>query len=207
MFKIYICLLLLISEMQISFCQLTTIRFPPGHKKIYQTENDNKEDVVGSPYLTDNWIVGKIVLSNGSVIESLPLRYNVFKGVFHFKHANDIFVIESPDSIDNIEMNNKKFIYLLFRNNKGKVEHDYFEVLLDSGELNLLIRHTVTLVKSNYNVALDTGEKSDRWEHKNTYYLKKGNEVFLINKKEKYILKALADENNDWSFLEELIEQ
>lgn len=206
MLRIYIGLLLILFGIQISFCQLTTIRFPPGHNKIYQTEGDHIDGAEGSPYLTDKWITGNIALSNGSVIESLPLRYNVFRGEFHFKHADDVYVIESPDSIDFIEMDNKKFTYLLFRNNKGKVEYDYFEVLLENGESKLLLRHTVTLVKSNYNVALNTGDKNDHWEHKNTYYLKKSNEVFLIRKNEKYILKALEDENNGWSLLEKLIE-
>lgn len=194
--RLTICMLILLVTAGISTAQLYYVNLPPGHNKI-TLGDDRIPGVKGSPYLSDEWSMGTITLHNGSVIDSLEMRYNVFAGEIHYKHDGNVYILGSPDSVRYISMYGERyFVYLPYTDKKEGTLKDYFEFL--SGDVaQLLVRHTVTKIKSNYNVALDVGEKDDRLEHKNAYYLRKDKSIVLIDRKGETVLDLLSDKSRE----------
>jgi len=174
------------------------VKLPSGHDKIHTT-NDRVPGLVGSPYLSDDWSKGSIALYNGDVIDDITLKYNVFKKEMLFQADGDIYVLSSPDSVLFITMGNRRFVYLPVNDRKKKSEKDYFEELSDGDVCRLLLRHTASILKSNYNVALNAGEKDDRMEHQSAYYLIKDNLVVPVDRKGENLYRLLSDKSAELS--------
>ncbi len=165
--RLNFCLAVLLFNCGILLPQLYYVKLPAGHDKIHTT-NDRVPGLVGSPYLSDDWSKGSIALYNGDVIDDITLKYNVFKKEMLFQADGDIYVLSSPDSVLFITMGNRRFVYLPVNDRKKKSEKDYFEELSDGDVCRLLLRHTASILKSNYNVALNAGEKDDRNKKRHT---------------------------------------
>lgn len=194
--RLSLCISVVLLNCGISSAQLYYVNLPPGHNKI--TLGDNRiPGMAGSPYLSDEWSVGNITLHNGNVIEKLEMRYNVYAGEIHYKYDGKVYILGSPDSVRYISLNEGRyFVYLPFTDKKKGMQKDYFEYL--SGDVaQLLARHTVTVIKANYNVALDAGEKDDRLEHKSDYYLRKDKSIVLIDRKGENLLNLLSDKSRE----------
>lgn len=194
--RINICLSILIFNCSIAVSQLYYVTLPPGHIKLHEGD-DRIPGVSGSPFLSDDWSMGSITLNNGKVIDSILLKYNVYNSEMQFQAGKEIFVLGSPDSVLFVTLNDKRFMYLPFLDKKKKPLKEYFEVYSGDGMLLILIRHTVEVIKSNYNVALNTGEKNDRLQHKKSFYLKKDNEIVLIDKKGENLFSLLKDKSKE----------
>lgn len=190
--RVKICLSILLLNYAVAFSQLYYVNLPPGHNKLHLGD-DRIPGVVGSPFLAENWDIGSIVLKNGNVIDSLPLRYNVYSKEIHFQSKNDTYILGSPDSVLSIRIKDKQLVYLPFEDNKHHQAYDYFEIISAAGMVQVLLRHTVTIVRSNYNIALNAGEKDDRIEHKSVYYLKKDNSVVQVDRRGANLYSLLKD--------------
>ena len=168
------------------------IQLPPGYNKIYYTDRI-PGDVVGSPYLWEDWIKCSVSFRNGQILQDVAMRYNVYKGEMQYKTGKGIFIIGAPDSILSLKFSDRTFIYTKFDENNSQ-KKDYFEVVSD-GKAQILVRHMMQIIKSNYNVALDVGEKNDHLRLKEVYYVKKDNLVAEVDKKGKTLLNLLADKS------------
>lgn len=100
------------------------------------------EDIKGSPYIFENFAIGKVKLREGKTFEG-PLRCDIYAGEFEFKtKEGDIYTIINPEAIENISINDRKFIFIPDRKRAGS--GDYFEVILE-GNFSLLTKHNVVL--------------------------------------------------------------
>ena len=172
------------------------MQLPVGYNKIYTS--DNIPGIDGSPYLWEGWIIGNVTFRNGKTIRGLSLRYNTNKDEMQYQADNKIFIIGTPDSLTSINIGERTFVYNAFDDN-GKYNRGYFEVI-SKGKAYILLRHKVLLKKSNYNAALDVGEKNDHLEHKEAYCIKKDDSIIvLIDKKGKNLLQLLSDKSDEVS--------
>ncbi|HQG77076.1 MAG TPA: hypothetical protein PLS58_06280 [Bacteroidales bacterium] len=187
---------ILLINLNLATAQLYYVNLPPGHNKI-TLGRDRIPGLAGSPYLYDEWEPGRIILHNGNVIDSLYMRYDVYAREIHYKAEGNIYILGSPDSVKSITLYSRHFEYLPFTEKKNTVQKDYFEVLTADGRAQLLIRHMVTRIKSNYNVALDVGEKDDRLEHKSLFYLRRDKTILLIDRKGKALMEMLIDKSRE----------
>lgn len=181
-------------NLQSVISQLTTLQFPPGHNKIYVS--NISPDVEGSPYLFENWVNGEVVLSNGGVIRDIAMNYSVYRKEMHFQSGKNTYVLGAVDSVKLIKLDKRQFVYLPYIEKKKKVSKDYFEELTNPDEAQLLLHHSSVLLKSNYNAALDVGNKNDRLEYKSAYFLKKNDTVVQIDKDGSNLLSLLDDGSN-----------
>lgn len=178
-----------------AFSQLYYLNLPPGHNKLVVGDH-RIAGVVGSPYLNDEWSKGTITLHNGQIIEDLPMKYNVYLKEMHYQADNNVYVLGAPDSVLFINLGDRRFMYLPFEEKKTNTQKDYFE-LITGNVSQLLVRHTITRLESNYNIALNAGEKNDRLEPKSDYYLRKDNAILLIDKKGESLYQLLADKSKE----------
>jgi hypothetical protein len=97
------------------------------------------------------------------------------------------------------QANNQRFICIEPKDwGKGKT---FFEVI-EEGEYSLLIHHSAIKQKSNYNVALDAGSKSEKVIKKEAFYLMEMDKVFEIPRKKKAAEKFFSKYSGAKNYLE-----
>ena len=175
-----------------SNAQNIKIKFPPGYNVVVQGERI--PGVTGSQYLSEEWTKGRIILNNGNSIDSIDLRLNAYKNEMHYLDKGVEYLIGTPQNIKEITIDNRKFVYYPYVDG-STIQHGYFEVLVE-GKTELLVLHYIIKKPSNYNQALDYGEKNDRLILSEKYFIKKGNTVIEHDKKGKN-LTALAGDKGD----------
>ncbi len=177
-----------------SIAQDFRIETPPGYNFIYNSNNLPK-GIDGTPYLTD-WQKAELQLIDGSVIYDLPMRYNVYTGQMIFKKNDEIYGIGAPDSISMIKFNGSIFKYKGFVIN-DVFERTYYEIVIDD-KASLYKKYDMVITPSNYNEALDVGNKNDRFTLKETLYLQKGDKLVELDKKKK-VMQFFSDKEKEIS--------
>ena len=183
-----------------TFGQPTITLMPAGYSRAVNAEKAKGLD--GSPYLFEDWRPGIMDLKNGKTIKGLTYRYNVYKNEVHYFFENKEYAIGVPDSIKELNLDGKRFIFSQMEKNKS-IERSYFEVASE-GKATLLVKYYIEIIPANYNVALDTGSPNDRITVREQYCLKLGDQITTIDKKGKLLLTLLNDKNTE---LAEFIEK
>lgn len=127
----------------------------------------------GSPYLTDEFVPGTMETLNGTVIEGLTYRYNIYNDEMQFIVGEDTAVINKPLALRSIEMDRKKFTYEVYQASEQMVAAGYFE-LISEGEMSLLFRRKLELEYDNYvpNYGGGGGSKEFMLKKDDNYYVK-----------------------------------
>lgn len=118
---------------------------PTFLRDIFSTAFEQKmySDIQGSAFLDEAWLLARIKVEGHKVIESLPIRLNIYSHKIHFRNENgeemqmalrveEIRIIDST----HIRMNS------VFLSNFDQ-ERGFFELLQDGGKLKLLKKHSV----------------------------------------------------------------
>jgi len=142
-----------------------------------------------SVYFPDDWALGTVQLVDGSVLESMRLRYNMYSQQMQFIEDGDTAAFAKPKELESINIGEYKFIYSAYlRNNESK--EGYFEVLTE-GKCQLLFHREIT-----YHLIddLDDGIIDDSYILEHTYYLKKEEKPAVrIHMDRKSVLSAFCD--------------
>jgi hypothetical protein len=179
MIKLYPFVLFVCSSIAINLqAQNIMLQAPPGYNYIYV---DNfPRNLEGSPYVND-WQLSDIFLKNGNTISNIKVKYNAFTSQMLYQYNNNIYVIGAPDSISKIKFPNNIFEYKQYTKGKQS-EKGFFEVII-KGKLGLLNKYEYKILESNYNVALNVGNKNDRLVIKEQLCLELGEQIVILNKK------------------------
>ncbi|WP_407534972.1 hypothetical protein [Elizabethkingia miricola] len=119
------------------------------------------ENVSGSPYLTNDYIVTKI----SSLDSSISARYNIYKDEVEFKNNNYIYLVPKTDSYSKISFSNGTNLIL--------INNNYYIINFQQGK-NMILKKE----KIKYNPAMEA--KSSYQEAKPASYVKT-NPQFFIN--------------------------
>jgi len=103
----------------------------------------------GSPYLTDEFIPGTMTTLDSTVIEGLLYRYDIYNDEMQFIIREDTASINKPLAVSSIQMDNKIFVYEVYRVSEHLVAAGYFQ-LISRGRLSLLFRRQLELEYDNY---------------------------------------------------------
>ncbi len=120
------------------YSQVWTTQIDEYH--LFSEINNNKTDefkyseIIGSPYLVDEFITSKIYFSKDSVFE-IKLRYNIYENTMEFKHNKVVYAFSNPEIIEKLTISGNLFIYYYDKIKKKK--SSYFQVLV-SGNCRLL---------------------------------------------------------------------
>jgi hypothetical protein len=169
--------------------QIFVIDLPPGYNKVDSFNFEKGID--GSPWLSDTWDSGVIRTTNGKIVKGLKYRYNIYRNELYFQSNDEVYKISSPDSIVSLEMNDKKFVYL-YSDPRNMGKKRFLEVAVD-GVASLYINYYPDILPSNYNKALGTGNINSVLSIKQSYLIKVGNSLTLLDKKRTQFAVAFAD--------------
>ena len=192
---VFLLFLLSIGLQFYSVSQVFVADLPPGYNKVVSAESEKGLD--GSPWLTEIWVPGTINLISGKTIETLKYRYNVYRNQLYFQYGDAEYMVGSPDSIDYLLMDGKKFVY----DNSDPVNKDkrrLMEIAID-GKARMYVNYYPEIIPANYNIALGSGNKNETVAVREAYLIKVGSVLTVVDKKGKLIPVALADKNQEVS--------
>jgi hypothetical protein len=175
--------------------QVFVADLPPGHNKIISAEKEKGLD--GTPWLTESWVPGTVMTINGETITGLNYRYNVYRNRLYFQYNNTDYVISYPDSIKQLLMDKKTFVYD-DSDPSVKVNKRFMEVAVD-GKARLYVNYYPQIIPANFNIVLGSGSPNETVAVKETYLIKVGNVITAVDKKGKLIPVALSDKNKEIS--------
>ncbi|TNF45860.1 MAG: hypothetical protein EP310_00965 [Bacteroidetes bacterium] len=145
------------------------------------------KDFQGSPYLTDSFVVGSIYTSRNEHFQNIPIRYNIFTdNIEYIMGASSVLELKNPETVEKIEVKNFKLIYLA--KSVIKNQENGFFIVLEEGIATLLAKPRVTLQKPTPQVAYNDTQPPGFLRHPDTYYLKTGNNIYLLSTRKKLIL-------------------
>lgn len=169
--------------------QLFVLDLPPGYNKVESTIMEKGLD--GSPWLFDAWLPGTIKVTNGKTINGLKYRYNVYRNQMYFQLNDEIYKISTPDSIDQLVLGGKKFVYQSY-NPLVPGKKCFLEVAVD-GIAKLYINYYPEVLPPNYNKALGSGSVNETIIIKKSFLIENGDLLTQLDKKGKQFAVAFSD--------------
>lgn len=130
-----------------------------------QTTDPRQEEVVGSPYLSDNFTRGKIHSTKGSL--AADMRYNVYQDVVEFKQGNLTYILNPSPVILRVDFEEYKLVV-----GDGFKNRTYgFYAILDSGRAVLLTKKSVAYHEARPPGALESQAHPAQYANlPDTYY-------------------------------------
>ncbi|WP_291404134.1 hypothetical protein [Daejeonella sp.] len=150
----------------------------------------NAIDVIGSPFLNNEFINGKVTLNNGNKYENIPLKYSIFKDELYFKNPKDGSLLSFVVPVKNFELLGLKYINGLpaIDNFTDKT----FYGLIADGKMKLLVKNYKTILENKqYNSA--TIEK--KYEDIKSYFILKDGNMQRFKPSKKEFLMIFEDKN------------
>jgi len=151
----------------------------------------SNENIIGSPYLNDDYKKGYMIVDDTLKISGLEFRYNIYKEEMEIHYNNEYKAIYKPERVNYVVFHNDTFIYSDYIHN-DEMKKGYLKVITQ-GKLSLLKKYMCVLLEPNYNNAMSAGIKNYRYSKKEYYVLKKDNNkekaiTFKPGKKQLYKL-------------------
>lgn len=151
-------------------------------------------DVVGTPYLFENWTKGEVTLSDGKNYKDIDLKYDQIEGIVFFKGKNgaDLGFTSIVKSFI-LYPNNVAMSFIIVPEIKEVEKDPYFEVLTDGKKVKFL-KKTMKVIREGkaYGSATSTKTFADN----TAYYLLKADGTYTkIKKDKKAIMNALSDKS------------
>ncbi len=152
--------------------------------------------VVGDTYITKVWNISTIMLSESDkIIEGYPARYDIQANALEIKSKSGIKVLNTK-SIKSLVWIDSLLIPHYFVNantfrEDGIEQAGLLEVLVD-GEILLLNKFYIEVVKPSYNIAMGSGSKDTKLIPRTAAYSAKAGELIRIKTK-KDVLKISGE--------------
>lgn len=151
-------------------------------------------DVVGTPYLFENWNKGEVTLADGKVYKDLDLKYDQVEGIVFFKGKNgaDLGFTSIVKSFI-LYPNNVAINFIMVPEIKESEKDPYFEVLSDGKKVKFL-KKTVKVIREGKGYGSATTTRT--FGENTSYYLLKADGSYTkVKKDKKAIIAALSDKS------------
>ena len=147
----------------------------------------NRVNLNGSPYLSEEFVDGALTAADGTRIEGLKIRYDIYADEMQFILKSDTASINRPLALRSLELEEKKFIYEVYQVSENVVAAGYFEVISEDN-LSLLLRRELNLEYDVYvpHYGGGGGTKETKLKENNNFYTKLGKSTArkIYNKKD-----------------------
>ena len=131
----------------------------------------------GSFFINDNWYVGDVKLYDGRELENVPLKYNLRDDFLHIlDNYNEVAGVIKLAKIATFEWfnmeekKNKRYVNCLDYKVNDTHLTGVAEILIE-GKADLLIYKELDLLKGNYSLIHDAGQKNDEYVINDHYYI------------------------------------
>ncbi|MCB0563245.1 MAG: hypothetical protein KDD01_02590 [Phaeodactylibacter sp.] len=157
----------------------------------YLSRGAAPKEVEGSLFLDERWQDAYILTPEDEVV-NVKARYRIYDDEVQVLSPDKEVLGLYPAKIRAIAIGKQVFVPLEFRSPEGERKVGFFQLLVE-GETALLLRRSLELKKSDYNPALNIGDRNDRLELQEAYYYRRvGEQPRLLRLSKSSILKALS---------------
>lgn len=167
-------------------------------QKSFGLSEGEYKNLKGSPYVNEEFLLGKIYNENEVIFDNLQLRYNAFSDEIEIRNSEkgkklDYGAIKR-NSDEFIKIFNTVYVFVAFES--SKIPGHYYEVLSTQKAFDLYKKTKVIFHPPIDAVTSYDKNRPAEFKQTNTYYLvdKKGKFYELPSNKNK-LLKALSKEN------------
>ncbi len=127
----------------------------------------NEDEIEGSAYLSDEFILSSILTNKNIRYVDIPLRYNIYNDVMEFKIGKDSIIgISNPEIIKEIKYGQETFTYI------RSFEHGGFYGVKNEGKIQLLIKYHVSFHEAEPAAAFDQAKPPKFTRNTETTYLR-----------------------------------
>ena len=181
------------------FQRMDQIIEPNQFGLVYKVDNQY-EGVRGTPWFLNEWMLGRIDMTNGLKYDNVPLKYDAFsQNLFLRRDATRDSIIVFPVQVKQFVLRADEGIEWLFRRypmvkvKDNDLKDGYFLVLYD-GKNSLLKRVSKVFKKADYKDPYSTNVRYDAYNNDYSYFiLKPDNTLLKIKKTRKAFFEALND--------------
>jgi len=189
---LYLSLAVLLTVSLTGYAQEVNLEFQKfyddfNHLKRFNDAPESKYE--GSPYFNDEFVPGKIILSDGQVYHNIPLRYNIYSDQFEFEKNKNALGIERGKQFPCFIIGDRTFRYSEFKF-RNKTEEGYLEQIIE-GEYSLYLKYTTTLREAVEEGAFQEAKKPSFFPQK---------PVFMIGYKTNRIVEVRSSRDLDKEF-------
>jgi hypothetical protein len=160
------------------------------NKGISGPKNVLYADIVGNPYIFENFQKGKLILNNGEEYD-ITLRYDIYANELHIRANGEIYAIIHPEKVKLAEAGDIKFIYSGYT--KSPEESSYFIVRTD-GKCKLLIKKNIRIQDAEPAKLYQEAKPAKFILTNDTYYLKLEDKSAVRIRNKKEIFSVLGDQ-------------
>jgi hypothetical protein len=135
--------------------------------------------IAGSPFLSDQWNTGTIMLYNGRVFTNILLKVDLYSSeVMARRQAGDSIIIQA-NSIGQILLTEastgKKYTFKKFSsvNTENPTSKDSYVDVMYEGKYTFMAERKKKLIKADYKGAYSAGRPYDEFVNETTYYIQK----------------------------------
>jgi len=159
-------------------------------------EGVQKTEVIGSPYLFEDFEGGTITLVDGKNTANLQLNFNIYENRVEFSEAGSIIAVDNK-MVDRFAFNSTGNVMEFAKgyNSRRLNNTDFVQVLVD-GPVQLLKKYEVSFQE---NIATyGTATQKDEYISNERYYIHEDGETsHLRNLSERLVLRTLNDHRDE----------
>lgn len=190
--------------------------FIRGRTKFYLGRKPINIGVKGDIYLDKKW-KGSILMTHAGELVAVSARYRVYDDEIEIIQDEQEMIVYK-DKVKAVSIDNQVFVPRIVKDKNGRINEKWAQLLVE-GECNLFKVYTMSVKRSDYNAALNTGNKSDILETSTKLYynqlpaqssltvLKKGktNVLEVLKRKERLVTEFAKENKLKWGKEADLI--
>lgn len=155
---------------------------------IYQVRSSETTELVGDPYFDVHWAKSSILLYDGRLIEGQLIRYDIRQNEFEIRLNGIVKVlsgslVQNVVWVDSLDSSNKYLVNTKNLNWENSKSTGFMELLVE-GEIPLMKRITLEILKPDYNLALNVGSKDFRIIKRVKYYYVRNSTIYEIKRRD-----------------------
>ena len=155
-----------------------------------------RNNIVGSPFLNDEFIKGTVYTTTKQKYMDLPLRYNAYKDELEFITSDgQLKALSKPEIVEKVDFGNYNMVYIPYANAK-KTHHGFF-IVLEEGWASLYSRSVIIFNKADKPAAYQEAKPARFVLKPNAYYIRIGLEQAKKVDRKKELIDVFPDYNNE----------
>lgn len=107
-----------------------------------KADSFNLENVSGSPYISESFRIGRIILRNKKVFEEVPIRFNAYNNEMYFVQQGKTYVVDTALEVSYYEVPGDSTTQMIFRSGYPSIHNQssntYYQLTAGGNKVHLI---------------------------------------------------------------------
>ena len=151
-----------------------------------------EKDIMGSPYLNDEFVNGSVYTIQKLMYSDVPLRFNIYNDDIEFKTpTGEVMALSAPEILEKAEFGNFQMVYSPYLQT-NKIKKGFF-VVLEQGKASLYSKPVIFFQEPTQPAAYKEAEPPKFVRKADEYYIRIGTEQAVLINNKKDLIEAFPD--------------